>query len=116
MQQQRGNAAFLPIPWHGACNDSAQEPHWLLEDFCENTDFVSFVSCHLGDRPGNDHFGQHAAGSDHTIDYAGSPGAATVFVARYHTSAADAADLSDSFAVDARYANAVERNSLFADP
>ena len=89
-----------------------EEPLWPLEDFCENTDSVSIV---LGD-PGNRTalLGNSAECTEHTIDDAGSAGAATVSITGYDTFAVNAAD-GDSIA-DSRYAAAAGSGSAAQQP
>ena len=84
------------------------EPLWPLEDFCENTDSVSFDSRDPGNRCRYGLLGYRAECAEHTIDVARSTGAATIFVTRYDASAIDAADTKpvepDAAVADPRHA------------
>ena len=97
--------------------DPTEEPLWPLEDFCENTVSDSIVLGDLGNRTAL--LGNRAECTEHTIDVARSPGAATFFITGHDTFAIDAADtkpVESNSVAESRYAATAGSDSSAQQP
>lgn len=87
-------------------------PHRLLEEFCEKSDFKSYVPRHPGDRYRPDLLGRHAQRANNASDGAGSTDAIDANPDAGHT--ADAAAFDAAHAEHARAADRDVTSTVFA--